>query len=246
MTALRYAADGSYAYEEAWPLVEAGMAYHGSFRVIMWSIDVRALGSLFFECVWSIYIILIYPCKPINGDFESVRILWANDFVSRKEERQALLCTHLGVSENVMCWSRNLWHCSQLRRLLCSLAQAHAPAIPSISPLISPLYIHYVPFVAPPKKRCRTINKFTIKLWWSTFPIIFVWGDLGVAIYDVFLVVKRDTPRPWSTHQTRAFLEFLPGGTLRVGVLSSWFPGCSPTKNNDIQWEFQDPKMEVR
>ena len=112
-------------------------------------------------------------------------------------------------------------------------AQTHAPAIPSISPLISPLYIHYVPFIAPPKKRCRTINKLTIKLWWSTFPIIFVWGDLGVAIYDVFLVVKRDTPRPWSTHQTRAFLEFLPGGTLRVGVLSSWFPGCSPTKK---QW----------
>lgn len=167
----------------------------------MWSIDVRALGSLFFECVWSIYInyliILIYPCNPINGDFESVRILWANDFVSRKEERQALLCTHLGVSENVMCWSRNLWHCSQLRRLLCShifcanTCSSYPQYIPIDIPIIYPLCSLY----STPKKRCRTINKLTIKLWWSTFPIIFVWGDLGVAIYDVFLVVKRDTDR---------------------------------------------------
>jgi hypothetical protein len=182
MTALRYAADGSYAYEEAWPLVEAGMAYHGSFRVIMWSIDVRALGSLFFECVWSIYInyliILIYPCNPINGDFESVRILWANDFVSRKEERQALLCTHLGVSENVMCWSRNLWHCSQLRRLLCShifcanTCSSYPQYIPIDIPIIYPLCSLY----STPQKKMPNHKQTHYKIVMKYFSYHFCLG----------------------------------------------------------------------
>lgn len=46
MTALRYAADGSYAYEEAWPLVEAPWIFRADLKIL----DVRASrpGSKWF------------------------------------------------------------------------------------------------------------------------------------------------------------------------------------------------------
>ena len=88
MTSLRYAADGSYAYEEAWPLVEAGNG-HGSFRVYLGWASLRMLFDPFF----------LTRKIPMNGEYYiCVTISGANAFVVLGKKRAKPFTASIWVS----------------------------------------------------------------------------------------------------------------------------------------------------